>query len=78
MVYLKQQMLDYLKAHDAGISYQTLLNYEKSGIVARPLSRWRMYTQEEVDIILEQVKSRIAQRKSSVSSIATPTSLPEL
>ena len=61
-LFSKRYLLTSLKQSGLPCTYQTLMNYEKKGIVLRPQSAigfgngsWRLYTKQEIDESVRKV-----------------------
>lgn len=62
-IYPKSSLLKVLKDNNLPCSYQTILRWEKSGLIKRPKGEfkypdrsWRFYTQEEIKEIIDTIK----------------------
>jgi len=61
-IYLKQHLLNALKKAGLPCSYPTLVRYEVKGIIPKTgrvtskHRKWRVYTQDDIDAIVEAVR----------------------
>lgn len=74
-MYFKKQMFEKVKEAGVSISYQTLLKYEKNGVIPPPqrVGSWRMYSDEDIALIIEKVKThRTMPRQAPVMPVEVP------
>ena len=74
-IYLKKDLVSYLKSKNLPHSYPTILRYEKRGVIPSPrmntkgmdylnfTSDWRVYTGKTIKMIAEDISRDIAERR---------------
>ena len=69
-LYTRSELQYELKKAGLPSAYPTILRYEKTGVISKPVNAihyvdrsWRLYTSEEIERIIRQIKGHRGLRK---------------